>query len=222
LQFRAARVVSTFELFGYLRHETLENETLETLMKTAAALKFLTKSGYKVSRATFYRHIGSGAVSEPFTEESLLLYGENFLKEKKDRRRARSADAAELKRAQIDKAKATAGYARLRTEKMRGNLIPREDIERIYAQACLRMLTAVKNFDLSAAHEICNFFKGDPNKIQDFLWIWPEYVEKWMGEFMGAWRDNGKFEVPDVSMAEILEWYEKIQASHGGRDLQED
>lgn len=108
-------------------------------MKTVAeVLNFIEKSGHKISRAQFYRHKIEGAIAgPPYTEKALLKYATEFLKEKKDRRRIVSSQAAELKRVQLEKMRATAGYARLRTEKLRGDLISKSEIEQIYSRSIL-------------------------------------------------------------------------------------
>ena len=170
----------------------------------AKALKFLEKEGHQVSRASFYRHMAEKKIEgPPFEAAKLLEYADLWIKEKKERHQHRSDMGKELKAAQLEKAKATAGYARLRTEQLRGDMIPLAEVERIYAVGGLRLKEALKAFGTIAPHEICDFFNGDRTKIQEFQWSWPAYVDKFMAEFFKAFHD-GKLVKPDVKIGDIL------------------
>ena len=69
-----------------------------------------------------------------------------WIKEKRKTAKPNRTCQKQLKMAALEKARATASYARLRTEQLKGGMIPIAEVERIYAIGGLRMMDALKEF----------------------------------------------------------------------------
>lgn len=97
-------------------------------------------------------------------------------------------------------------------------MIPLEEAQYQYTLAARRLLDALKAFGPAAAGDMCKFFRGDPARVGDFMVLWPDYVHQWLGEFFESLNAGGKIKVPEISMAEIIEEFDRAEKERVARD----
>ncbi len=164
-----------------------------------SAWKFLTNAGFKVSTSQFNRDTLAGKVArtpEGYEEGALLAYAAVHLKPLARQENRELADVtvsrlsadAEIKRV-------TAERSRLKLEREKGQLVPRDEVEEALAARALFFRQEIENFGLRKGGEIIELVQGDPALLEAFLDWWraetADWMDAWSGEMTFGGSDDG-------------------------------
>lgn len=162
-------------------------------------VEFLTNAGFKVSTSQFNRDTLAGKVArtpEGYEEGALLAYAAVHLKPLARQENRELADVtvsrlsadAEIKRVNAER-------SRLKLEREKGLLVPRDEVEEALAARALFFRQEIENFGLRKGGEIIELVQGDPALLEAFLDWWraetADWMDAWSGEMTFGGSDDG-------------------------------
>ncbi len=151
-------------------------------------VKYLNGQGYKIGRDKFSRHVIEGLIPKlpggGFEASALLGYAAAHC-EPLASAVNREADSAALERMKADTANkmAMAERNRLKLERERGNLMPRDEHETDLAARAAFFRREVETFGPRLGPRIIHLVGGDENKLPAFVEFWKEQTAVWLDAY---------------------------------------
>jgi hypothetical protein len=149
---------------------------------------FLSELGWKVSENTVYNHRDRGLLRPDkdglFREAEVMRYAANNLKRKDGSGSEKLAALLERRAlADIVKAEAQAGKARLQQEIMEGKYITKEEHFRAMATRARLLKADMLNFGRLYVENLIHIVGGDPGQAPEALAFVERQVEQWLNRY---------------------------------------
>lgn len=166
------------------------------------SVEFLTNAGFKVSTSQFNRDVLAGKVArtpDGYEEGALLAYAAAHLKPlaRQEQRELTNVTVSRLS-ADAEMKKINAERSRLKLEKERGTLVPRNEVEEALAARALFFRNEIENFGLRKAGEIIDLVRGDPAMLEAFMDWWRDETADWMDAWSGEMSFGGSEDGDDL------------------------
>lgn len=151
-------------------------------------VKFLNGQGYKIGRDKFSRHVNDGLIpkhpSGGFEASALLGYAGAHC-EPLASAINRETDSAALERMKADTANkmAMAERNRLKLERERGNLMPRDEHETDLAARAAFFKREVETLGRRLGPRLIHLVGGDEDRLPAFLEFWNEETAVWLDAY---------------------------------------
>ncbi len=168
------------------------NETEFQFKNVADAVRYLEGRSWQISEKTLYRHVSQGKVkNKPWTQDELDAYGAEYLRpisgapvNAASAARLPRGAAAELLTARKRKLETDVERAQLQLEFERGNLIPRDVVERALARRALFFRNSLENWLPVTVDKIINLVGGDPLRTPDVVSSWNGFVDELLAGYV--------------------------------------
>lgn len=176
-------------------------ESTNGIPSKKAAIKYLSESGFKISKSTFYRHFSAGKIGpQPdgkFLRADLDTYARQYLKladgtpADPGEDKPATDDALDQKRHyEARKIKAQAKHWEVKAAILRGEYIERAAYERALARRATIFKSDGENFFRVNAGEIINIVKGDPALAPDLIDFCLGQFETWLHRYSEGAGDD--------------------------------
>lgn len=176
-----------------------------------AVLNYLKTNGWKVEKATIYKHQKAGRI-RPGENGTYRLgdvdrYAETFLKRVDGSTSSNETEKIhlELKRAETDKMKAQAVHWDIKAKVASGMYVERSEFERALTMRAQVFKSDLVNFAHGHAPGIVGIVNGDPLKTPDLI----EFLLNAFEDFLDRYASDEEFRVP-VPMQAAVAKEEKI------------
>lgn len=177
---------------------------VETLKNVAAILDYAKARGYRLKRATAYKHQAEGrfrADSEGrYPVDKIDKYLATLRKigggieEKSERQQAARAQAT------ADKEAAQARYWQIRTKIMEGEYVEKNAFERALAQRAAIFKNDIESFCRAQAAAIINLAGGNADRAPDLI----EFMLEKSAEWLNRYAVEQEFALPAATPAALL------------------
>ncbi|MDL2226559.1 hypothetical protein LJB86_02750 [Deltaproteobacteria bacterium OttesenSCG-928-M10] len=161
------------------------------------AVEYLQAQGYKISKSKLSLDLRKKRLPTTpeggFEASALLGYARTHCTPLA-RAEDQNESSANLERIKADAAnkQAMAERNRLKLERERGNLMPRDEHELDLAARAAFFRREVETLGQRLGPRLIHLVGGDENRLPDFLEFWQENTEIWMD----AWSEDREFAVP--------------------------
>jgi len=175
-----------------IKSEYAEGENDKPFENIHSIHKWLIDNGWKVSPPTLYRHrregklrpnLADGKWSRAFVKEYATKYlrrqksGVTISKEEQD------SLVDQKLRQQIRKLKAEASKAENELERLRGTMIPREEVEPAMAARAVALMAGLQHTVTMRAPDWCELVGGDEKRIRLLVETILDDLARWFGDY---------------------------------------
>lgn len=161
--------------------------------KKPAALAYLQGRGFAIQKTKFYADCKAGLIPKNalgfFEETVLLTYAANLPVVTKEEDGKLSAEARRRLTADADHKSEQALLAKMRREKLEGQLVARSEVSRGLAARAQFFRAQIENFGPLLGARIIAAVGGDEARLPEFLALWEEATADWMD----AWSEDREF-----------------------------